>query len=304
MVSSKKSRIRVATRGSQLALTQTRQVIEELKSHVEEGIVFEEVIIRTTGDRMQTQLVKGGDATKNIFTKEIEDALLADEADLAVHSCKDLGVRMPKGLTLAGTLSRKSPRDVLIKRSDEPLPEDGIVLTGSIRRKLQWLERYPKAEVHPIRGNIDTRIRTFVDDPSAHGLILAEAGLQRLTPDTRNLVLEPLSPQIMVPAPGQGALALQCRESDSFAKKLLQQQTDAATFAEIQAERAFLIAMNAGCQEPLGALAETREDGTLSMQAVYYQNHDVAQPIRHQVVGRADEPKDLGNALAKLFLGK
>ena len=293
--------IRVATRGSRLALTQTGHVIDAMQQAFPE-VNFETTVVKTTGDKMQTGPVKAEGITKNIFTREIEDVLLRNEADMAVHSCKDLGVGMPAGLLLAGSPLRRSPRDLLVVKAGASLEDPkAVILTGSIRRRLQWQERYPEHQVLPIRGNIDTRIRKLQEHPDATALILAQAGLDRLTPDVADCTLEILDVETMVPAPGQGALALQCREADDEMIHILDSISDYVTFQSIQAERAFLAAMDAGCQEPLGALATPLDGGQLKLSAVYYFEDDPASARRAEVTGALDAPAEIGQKLALHF---
>lgn len=294
-------KIRVATRGSKLALTQTGHVIaamEQAFPHLE----FETVVVQTTGDQMQKGAVKPESITKNIFTREIEVALLKGEADIAVHSCKDLGVEMPPGLQLAGCPPRRSPRDLLIVKSGSRLNDHAaVILTGSIRRRLQWQEHHPQHVVHPIRGNIDTRIRKMCEHPEADALILAQAGLDRLNPDLSDCYTQVLDVTQMIPAPGQGALALQCRDGDDEIFHVIDSISDYATFQSILAERAFLAAMNAGCQEPLGAIATPLAGGKLKLSAVYYYQDDPASAHRAELIGDIDEPDELAQKLSLHF---
>jgi hydroxymethylbilane synthase len=266
---------------------------------------FEPLIVKTTGDHMQIQsaATKDQEATKNIFTHEIEEVLLAADADMAVHSCKDLGVAMPAGLIVAGSPPRRSPQDVLIVRAGVSLTADepAVILTGSIRRRLQWQERFPQHEVLPIRGNIDTRIRKLQEHPDAAALILAKAGLDRLAPELGKCQVQSLSVDEMLPAPGQGALALQCRESDEEMIHIIESISDYVTFQSILAERSFLAAMDAGCQEPLGALATPIENGGLKMSAVYYFENDPQSARRCEVIGSIESPEHIGQALAQKF---
>ncbi len=300
-----KRTIRIATRGSRLALTQTGHVVEAMQQAFPD-LTFETCVVKTTGDQMQVQAaaVKDANITKNIFTREIEEVLLNQEADIAVHSCKDLGVGMPAGLVLAGTPPRRSPLDVLVVRAGQSLAADAsaVILTGSIRRRLQWQEKFPQHEVQPIRGNIDTRIRKLQEHPQAAALILAQAGLDRLSPELADCSVKCLSVAEMIPAPGQGALALQCRENDQEVVHIIESISDYVTYQSIAAERAFLAAMDAGCQEPLGALATPHSDGTLTMQAVYYFDENDAQSARRaEVTGSLDEPEQIAQKLAIQF---
>lgn len=297
-------RLRVATRGSRLALTQTGQVVEKLKLW-HPGLEVETVVIKTTGDKMQTGPVKPEASTKSIFTKEIEEALLRGDADFAVHSAKDLAVAMPSGLVIAAVPERQSVRDVLICRpgAEWPRQDPSTILTGSIRRRLQWLEGRPDDRVEPIRGNIDTRIAKLIENPSAQGLILAEAGLKRLEPVLSGCRVHPLELDQMIPAPGQGALALQCREDDKATRAKLSVLEVAVSRVCLDAERAFLEAMEAGCQEPLGALAEAGEKGMLSFSLVYYPDHDPSAPVRRHLSGQQVDPVALGRLAAEGLKG-
>jgi len=294
----------VATRGSRLALTQTGQVVGRLKQ-LHPGLEVETVVIKTTGDKMQTGPVKPKASTKSIFTKEIEEALLRGDADFAVHSAKDLAVAMPSGLVIASVPERQSVRDVLICRPGVEWPCTGpaTILTGSIRRRLQWLERRPGDCVEPIRGNIDTRIGKLVEHPSARALILAEAGLKRLEPDLSGCRVHPLEPEEMLPAPGQGALALQCREEDDATRERLSVLEHGLSRVCLDAERAFLEAMEAGCQEPLGALAEAGDEGQLRFSLVYYPDQDPSAPVRRQLSGWQSDPVSLGRLAAEGLKG-
>ncbi|MEM1156636.1 MAG: hydroxymethylbilane synthase [Verrucomicrobiota bacterium] len=293
--------IRVATRGSRLALTQAGHVMHALQQAFPEQ-QFETTVVKTTGDKMQTGPLKAEGITKNIFTREIEEVLLHGGADMAVHSCKDLGVTMPAGLILAGSPPRRSPRDVLVVRSGAELEKEGAkILSGSVRRRLQWLEHFPTHQVLPIRGNIDTRIRKLQQDPSATALMLAQAGLDRLSPELGGCTVKALTVEEMIPAPGQGALALQCRIADDEMQHMIGSINDYVTFQSIQAERAFLAAMDAGCQEPLGALATPQRGGNLKMTAVYYYADDPRSAHRAEVTGVLDRPAEIAQKLALEF---
>lgn len=298
---------RVATRGSRLALTQTGQVVEALRQRHPEAS-FDIQIIRTSGDHMQSGPVKAAETTKNIFTKEIEEALLAGEADLAVHSCKDLGVRLPDGLVLAASPERRDARDVLVLRAgaEDPFAARPVhLLTGSIRRHLQWLARRPGDTIEPIRGNIDTRIAKLLAHPTADALVLAAAGLERLQPEIGGCRVLPLDAEVMVPAPGQGALALQCRADDADARALLATINHEPTCRAVAAERAFLVAMNAGCQEPIGAFARIvgPQGDTLELEAIDFPDATPNRVVRHRLTQPLHEdPAELGRKLAGVFM--
>ncbi|MDF2613085.1 MAG: hydroxymethylbilane synthase [Clostridia bacterium] len=242
----------VGTRGSKLALTQTKWVICELQKH-HPDIEFEIQIIKTTGDRVQDQpLDKIGE--KGLFTKEIEDKLLSKEIDLAVHSMKDMPSVVPKGLKFSYVPKREDARDALILKegydSLEALPDGARIGTGSKRRKYQLLKHRPDLQIEPIRGNVDTRIRKMQEE-GLDGIVLAAAGLHRL--GLQEVISCYLSAELMLPSPAQGALALEVRDNDSETEDLLKPLHDTVTEMQIKAERAFLNAINGGCHMPVGA---------------------------------------------------
>ena len=204
------SRLRIATRGSRLALAQSRAVARRIEERL--GVESELVEVRTSGDRMQNvSLAKIGG--KGLFTKEIEEALLGGRADIAIHSAKDLPVAIPPGLILAAFPERADPRDALIGRgpdtSLEALPRGARVGTGSVRRASQLLAVRPDLEIVPLRGNVETRLRKL-EEEDLHVVILACAGLDRLGLGDR--IHERLSPNLLLPSVGQGTLAIQAME--------------------------------------------------------------------------------------------
>lgn len=250
-----KSTITLATRRSALALAQARLAREHLgRCWPEVSVELLELV--TTGDRQQAWSLetKGG---KGLFTGELENALLRGEADAAVHSCKDLPTTLPDGLALAGFLPRERPNDVLVLRADCERPK--TLATGSPRRRAQAAVLFPEAAWTEIRGNVETRLRK-VAEGHADGTILAAAGLRRLGIESRpGLQFRELTTSEMVPAPGQGAIALECRES--FAAELgpvLHRETERA----VRAERVFLAALGGGCH---AAFAAHYSDGCLEI---------------------------------------
>lgn len=265
------SRIRLGTRGSRLARTQTEWVASALRAARPE-LEVDILTFTTTGDRMQERATKPEEATKGIFTREIEEALSAGEIDAAVHSCKDLGAVMPEGLVLAAVPVRERVADVLISEGYAEvadLPEDAVILTGSPRRVCQWREWFPGHDVRPVRGNVETRISKMREDEKAIGCVLAWAGLRRLQADLGGSHLIPLPVERMIPAPGQGALALQSREGDEAVMGILSAVDDERSRLAVEVERALLVELDAGCSVPLGALAEVVSD-RIRMRAVYY----------------------------------
>jgi len=217
----------------------------------EVGCSCEIVTIRTSGDRLQDASLSeiGG---KRLFVKELEDALLKHEIDLAVHSSKDLPAALPKGLTIGAVMPREDPHDVLVLRNDsESLPARPSLGTGSVRRIAQLTRAYPTARFAPIRGNLDTRLRKL--DVGEHdALVLAAAGLKRLGFASR--ISLSLSPDVCVPAPGQGIVAIEIRDEDAMGSVLAPIDDQAARTA-LTAERALVEALGGGCQTPIGALA-------------------------------------------------
>lgn len=238
----------LATRKSPLALAQSELVAAHLRAAL--GVEVGLLKIVTTGDRQVEWSLeqKGG---KGLFTSELEQALLRGEADIAVHSTKDLPGEMPVGLAVAGYLPRADPRDVLVLREEIAVPRK--IATGSPRRRLQTARLYPGVEFCEIRGNVDTRLKKIAEQHLADGTILAAAGLARLgITGWPGLRFVPLTPAQMVPAVGQGAIAIQCRTADAAR---LAAPFDAATAAAVNLERAFQTALGGGCHTAFGAHA-------------------------------------------------
>ncbi len=260
------STLRIATRGSALALAQSGQVGGELAKLL--GCEFELLVVRTSGDRIQDQSLAelGG---KGLFVKEIEEALLAGDADLAVHSAKDLPGHTPPGLVLAAFPRRGDARDACIVRERgntlATLPRRARVGTGSVRRKSQLLAWRADLEIVPLRGNVDTRLRKLAEE-RLDAVILACAGLERLGLGER--IDERIDPAVMLPAVGQGVLALETRAGDPLAAELAAALDDADTRVCIEAERAFLVALAGDCSVPLAAFAECVPDARIRLRAL------------------------------------
>jgi hydroxymethylbilane synthase len=292
--------IRIGTRGSPLALAQSG-IIQNQLAQAWPDHTFELVSITTSGDLLQTDSAKPSTSTKAIFTKEIEEALLNGRIDLAVHSAKDLAAQIPPDLCLGAVPKRVSPCDMLILKADCSIDsaKKGIILTSSARRQSQWINQYPESSIEPIRGNIDTRLKKLLAHPNAQGLILAEAGLQRLSLDLSAFSLHPLPPHLFVPAPGQGTLALQCRTQDHHTQALLAPLNHPETALTLRAERAFLSAMNAGCNIPLGAYAWL-QTSTLHLD-VFFDPSNLGPVLRKKISGASDEPEKIALNLAKEF---
>lgn len=236
----------IATRKSPLALAQTEMVAAHLRAVL--GVETRLMKMVTTGDR-QTQWSLEQQGGKGLFTKELEQALLRGEADIAVHSTKDLPGEMPEGLAIAGYMPRADARDVLVRRVDTPVP--ATIATGSPRRRLQLATLYPKAVFSEIRGNVDTRLRKIASDHVADATMLAAAGLARLgIASWPDLEFVPLPIDQMVPAVGQAAIGIQCRagEESRFARAF-----DAATARAVVVERALQTALGGGCHTAFAA---------------------------------------------------
>lgn len=291
------TRVRIATRGSRLAVAQSGLVARDLRRAL--GVETELVTVRTTGDRIRDRPLAaiGG---KGLFIKEIEEALLEGRADLAVHSAKDLPARLAPELALAAFPERADPRDALVGRDDgtrlASLPEGARVGTGSVRRTSQLLAARPDLRVVPLRGNVGTRLGRLDRDVDA--VVLACSGLDRLGLSER--IHERIAPSDLLPAVGQGTLALQTRADDPLRGRVAALDHP-ATHDGIAAERAFLARLEGDCSVPLAALAETLPGGRLRLRAL------VASPDGRRVAhtdleGTAAEARALGERAAEEVL--
>ena len=306
--------LRLGTRGSQLALWQARAVAARI---VETGgPACRIVIIKTSGDRLQDAPLSevGG---KRLFVKEIEEALLRDEIDLAVHSSKDLPAVLPEGLAIAGVLPREDPRDAVVlpasaslriaaPASEAPGIEELVralgrspsIGTGSVRRIAQLAGLFPGARFTPIRGNLDTRLRKL-DAGEQQALVLAAAGLRRLGFAAR--ISLSLPPGACVPAPGQGIVAVEIREADEAVRRVVAPIDEPAAGAALLAERALVEALGGGCQTPVGALASPLDDATLELVAVVA-SLDGRRAVRASARGARREPVTLGRLVARQLI--
>jgi hydroxymethylbilane synthase len=299
--------LRIATRGSRLALWQAHAVSDRLRAA---GTRTEIVVITTTGDRSQQTPVAGrhDDDTKRQFVKELEDALLRGDADLAVHSAKDLPVELPEGLAVAACLPREDPRDGIVlphhvSHRGGPVPvsdalarlgHGATIGTGSVRRVAQLAPLVPRATFAPVRGNVDTRLAKL-DAGEFDALVLACAGLRRLGFGERISAAIPVDQ--CVPAPGQGIVATEIRIDCEAARSALRAIHDEAAGRALAAERALVTALGGGCQLPLGAIADER-DGTLEMLAIVTAL-DGTRSVRRSMSGPSSEPGELGRRLAE-----
>ncbi|MBL7961340.1 hydroxymethylbilane synthase [bacterium] len=295
-----KNHIRIGTRGSALALWQTDFISSELL-RINPGLRIEKIIIKTTGDIiLDSPLSTIGD--KGLFTKEIEKAMLDNKIDLAVHSMKDLPTVLADGLTIGLVTQREDVRDVFIShpgKSYKTLDEvknGGRIATGSLRRKSQLLHYRPDIKTADIRGNLNTR-RKKLEESDWDGMLLARAGVTRLGWD--ELVTEILDLEIMLPAVGQGALAVEIREDDHILASLIQPLEDAATRRAVTAERALLRKLEGGCQVPIGAYARQDKD-ILRMDAVVG-SLDGQRMIRDRIEGAPSNAQALGEKLADML---
>jgi hydroxymethylbilane synthase len=289
--------LRIGTRGSPMALRQTELVRDRLlAAHPDLAApgAIEIVTIRTTGDRVQDRRLAeiGG---KGLFTKEIEEALLAGRIDLAVHSLKDVETWLPDGLEIACVLARDDPRDVFVSvqaPSLSALPKGARIGTASLRRQAQLLCRRPDLSIVPIRGNVNTRLHKL-ETGDIDAIVLALCGLERLGEAQR--ATEILSREIMLPAVGQGALAIECRVGDDGLRLLLDLLHDPRSAACVTAERAMLAALDGSCRTPIAGLAELDGD-RLVLEGVLLKPDGSAE-IRGTCAGGIDEAEAVGTQL-------
>jgi len=308
--------IKIATRGSALALAQAGMVLAQCRAAFPEE-AFELSIIKTTGDKLQTASLASANLPKGLFTKEIEEALLDGSGDLAVHSLKDLPTELPPGLKLGAVSQRADVRDVLITRhasvsspvlpSIASLTRGATVATSSTRRRAQLLDLRPDLNIVPIRGNVGTRLRKLAEQTELEATILAAAGLARLhfrkgdaaeitgddVPD--GLLATAISVEEMLPCVGQAAIGIEIRENDSRLERVCAALNNATTQHCVTAERAFLRGMGGGCQLAVGAYAEISGD-TLRLRAISFLGQ---KPVRGELSGKVSEAEVIGQKLAE-----
>jgi hydroxymethylbilane synthase len=293
-------RVRIGTRGSPLALRQAEQVAEGLR-RAWRGLAVELVAIRTSADRMpEAHLAQVGG--KGLFVKEIDEALLEGRVDVAVHSLKDVPGAVPHGLALAAFPPREDPRDVLVSGGASGIPglaRGARVGTGSPRRRAQLLAHRPDLRVAPIRGNVETRLRKL-DGGVCDAVVLAAAGLARLGLAPAGAAV--LEPEEMLPAIGQGALAVETRADDREARERVAAVDDAPTRTAALAERAFLVRIGGSCTTPLAGLARF-EAGQLRLD-VFVATPDGTATLRDAARGDARDPEALGAVLAERMLAR
>ncbi|MDP2167029.1 MAG: hydroxymethylbilane synthase [Thermodesulfovibrionales bacterium] len=295
-----KSKIIIATRGSRLALWQAEWVRSELR-RLNPSLEVELLKIKTTGDKiLDVPLSKVGG--KGLFVKEIEEAMLRGEADLAVHSMKDVPTDLPKGLHLGAILKREDPRDAFISKkaaSFSSLPKGATVGTSSLRRSCQLLSIRPDLKITTLRGNLDTRLRKL-EEGQFDAIILASAGVKRLGFESK--ITEILDVKLSLPAIGQGAIGIECRADDGFINSLISPLNHKETSVCVRAERAALKRLEGGCQVPIAAHARLA-GGVLSVQGLVG-SVSGDRIIRGSVEGGPDEAESLGIRLAEELLGQ
>ena len=302
--------LRIGTRGSQLALWQANTVKALL---AERGHQAELVIIKTTGDRLSEQNLSeaGG---KRLFVKEIEEAMLRADIDLAVHSAKDMPAELAPGLGVAAVLPRENPSDAVVLpagRSEHGsgfdeiaggLGASPVIGTSSIRRIAQLRAIFPHARFEPVRGNVDTRLRKLDGtgtDRAYDALVLAAAGLLRLGLGDRISALIPLD--TCIPAPGQGAIAVEIRDGDDETRRRVSPLNDEETATALEAERTLVAKLGGGCQLPLGGIALPTADGQLRLTAIVV-SPDGATVLRRSATGEMTVPYAVGGKVAKMLL--
>jgi hydroxymethylbilane synthase len=327
-MSAENKSIIIATRGSALALAQANMVLAQCRAAFPE-LGFELKIIKTTGDKLQTASMaqEGQSLPKGLFTKELEVALMEGQADLAVHSLKDLPTELPGGLQLTAVSQRADVRDVLIYRQAGrspgagrgfganlrvgDLPAGAVIASSSTRRRAQLLTQNPTLKVPDIRGNVATRMQKLQRQPELDATILALAGISRLhfSIDTdgrlrgegvpEGLLASVLSVDEMLPCVGQGAIGIEIREQDKRIATVCERLSHYETMQSVLAERAFLAGMGGGCQSPVAAYAQVLGN-ELQMRALSF----VAGPMRHAQASRpVSEPVALGQELARILKG-
>lgn len=290
--------IRIGTRGSQLALYQA-ELVKTLLNNELPLLKVEIVKIKTSGDMIR----RGGSEpfdTKRVFTKEIEEALSAGEVDLAVHSAKDMSVNMPAGLCIGAVLEREDARDCLVSKDHKKLAELPLgarVGTSSLRRKMQLLRRSPELTVQEIHGNVDSRIKK-IEAGEFDALVLALAGIKRL--GLTNYVTEIFNEDHFYPSPGQGTIAIQCRDHDVASLTVLKPLHHLASAQRLECERAFLKTLEGGCQLPCGIATHIEGDKLKAFGALFAtEGHEW---VEDKIEGPLARPEALGSALAEKIL--
>ena len=292
------SAFRIGTRGSPLALNQTRLVRGGLEA-IHPGLAIDDVVIKTTGDQVQDRPLAdiGG---KGLFTKEIDEALLDGRIDCAVHSAKDVPTWLPDGLIMPCFLPREDPRDALIctkAKSLATLPAGSIVGTASLRRQAQILAKRSDLQVIPFRGNVGTRLQKL-NDGDVDATLLAVAGLKRLKKISDDIHIIELDE--ILPAAGQGAIGIMCREEDLKTQEILAPLNDVKTLSCVAAERAMLDVLEGTCHTPIGGLATLKGD-LLTLRGLIAKP-DGSDLIENNQTRSIDHPEQLGRELGQVLL--
>jgi len=296
--------LRIGTRGSPLALTQTNTVIAQLMAahpRLQGQGAIETVVIKTTGDRVQ-EVVLAALGGKGLFTKELDEALLAGRIDLAIHSMKDVPTFLPNGIALSTIMEREDVRDAFVSSkatSLAMLPRNAIVGTASTRRKAQILARRGDLRVVPLRGNVDTRIAKIAKG-EADATLLAVAGLRRL--GKADVAAEVLPTDVILPAVGQGALAATWREGDKRVNAFVRTLVDTATDLAIRVERAMLAVLDGSCQTPIAGLATVAGD-SLTLKGLLA-HPEGAEIVESESSGPCTDPEAIGRRVANELLHK
>lgn len=289
-------RLRLGARGSPLSLAQAKLVTESLRGIAE----VELIVVRTTGDRLSA--AGSPIEWKGDFTRELDEALLDGRIDFAVHSMKDVPTQVPDGLRLAAVPVREDPRDALVarpRRSFADLPDRARVGTSSPRRKAQLLAARPDLEVLEARGNVDTRIARL-EEGRFDAIVLARAGLSRL--ERLEEISEVLAPELVLPAIGQGALAIYARGDDGATLALLESLDDPASHRAAEAERSLLATLEAGCKTPVAGLALVN-NGSVTLSAGVF-SPDGSKALREESAGPASEAVSIGRDAGRKLLGR
>lgn len=296
-----KNRLVIGTRGSKLALTQTKSVAAALKK-LHSGLSIQIKIIKTTGDKDQLSPFSklGREGLKGLFVKEIEEALLHGDIDAAVHSCKDVPTDFPRGLCIGAVLKREIPFDALISRTGlklADLPEGARIGTSSLRRKSQLLHYRRDFQLVELRGNLDTRLRKLHTE-NLHAVVVAYAGMKRLGMTER--ITQKIPPRVILPAVGQGALAIEMRKNNKQTKTLFAKLHHDETCTSVTCERAFLKELEGGCLVPAGGYAVVKNN-KLFMEGVLC-SLDGTLVIRGSISGNLRDAEKLGRAVGKQIL--
>lgn len=295
----KKKTLVIGTRGSALALWQADLVSQKLLEHFDGEVRLE--VIKTTADMINdVPLSRIGEV--GLFVKEIETALLEGRIDIAVHSMKDMPTLIPAGLHIAGVLQREDPRDAFIShkyKSIRQIDSSTIIATSSLRRKAQVMHLCPQVKVVDIRGNVDTRIKKL-QDGYADASIMALAGLKRM--GFTDHVAEILDTELMLPAAGQGCIAIEARLEDKWIKEVADKITSRIDFISVRAERELMRRLEGGCQVPIGALAVVHDD-EISLEAMVA-SLDGSILLREAQRGSIAEPEELGKKTAECLIKK